>query len=124
VSARRLLPFAATLIAYTALLLLSRSLLASGSFRAPLDVAIALLPVPAGVSLLVIAVRELLSQDELEQRISLMALAVSFGATLLVAVSWGFLEGVGLERLSGFAWFAMLVAFYGVGLIWARARYR
>ena len=121
---RRLVAFVAALVAYAALLLLSRALLADRSVAGPLDVLIALLPAPAGVALLVIAIREFVSQDELEQRIRLLALAVSFGGTVLVALSWGFLEGVGFERLSGFAWLGVLVAFYGAGLIWARALYR
>ena len=121
---RRLVAFFGALFAYAGLLLFSRALLAGGSFAGPVEAAIALLPVPAGVALLVIAIREFVSEDELEQRIRLMALAVSFGGTVLVAVSWGFLEGVGFERLSGFAWLAILVAFYVAGLAWARARYR
>ncbi len=121
---RRLVAFVAALVAYAALLLLSRALLVDDSVAGPIDVLIALLPVPAGVALLVIAIREFVSQDELEQRIRLLALAVSFCGTVLVAVSWGFLEGVGFERLSGFAWLGVLVALYGVGVIWARAHYR
>jgi hypothetical protein len=116
--------FVAALAAYAALLLLSRALLAGGSVGDPLRAAIALLPLPAGAALLVLAIREYVSQDELEQRISLMALAVSFGGTVLVAVSWGFLEGVGFERLSGFVWFGIFVASYALGLVWAKARYR
>ncbi len=121
---RRLVAFVAALVAYAALLLLSRALLVDDSVAGPIDVLIALLPVPAGVALLVIAIREFVSQDELEQRIRLLALAVSFCGTVLVAVSWGFLEGVGFERLSGFAWLGVLLALYGVGVIWARVHYR
>ena len=120
----RLVAFVTALVASAALLLVSRTLLAGDSIRYPLDVAVALLPVPAGAALLVIALREFMSHDELEQRIRLMALAVAFGATVLIALSWGFLEGVGFDRLSGFAWLVVLVAFYAVGLVWARALYR
>ena len=121
---RRLAAFGAALVAYAALLLLSRALLADGALGGPLDGVIALLPAPAGVALLIIAIREFVSQDELEQRIRLLALAASFGGTVLVALSWGFLEGVGFERLSGFAWLGVLVGFYLAGFVWARARYR
>jgi hypothetical protein len=124
VSRRRLTAFIAALLVYAALLLLSRGLLACSGFDSPVDALIALLPVPAGVALLIVAWSEFESLDELERRIRLMALAVSFGVTLLIMLSWGFLEGVGLGRPSGFAVFGLLVALYLVGLIGARARYR
>lgn len=113
-----------TLLVYGLLLVLARWLLAGGGISGPAEVLIALLPVPAGVAALFIAVAQFRSQDELAQRIRLMALAVSFCGTLLVTFSWGFLEGVGIERLSGFAMFGILVAFYLAGLVWARTRYR
>jgi hypothetical protein len=65
----RLVAFGAALVAYGACLFVSRALLAGGSVTGSLGAAIALLPVPAGVALLVIAIREFVSHDELEQRI-------------------------------------------------------
>ena len=44
--------------------------------------------------------------------------------TLLVTFTWGFLEGVGIERLGGFTLFGILVALYLAGLAWASTRYR
>jgi hypothetical protein len=49
---------------------------------------------------------------------------VSFLGTALVVFSWGLLEGIGFERLSGFAVFGVLVALYLGGLLWAQRRYR
>ena len=121
---RRLVAFGGALLLYAALLVVSRALLAGSAVEGPLRGIVALLPLPAGAVLLAIGIREFVAQDELEQRIRLLALAVSFGATALVAVAWGFLEGVGFERMSGFAWLAILVAGYLIGLAWARARYR
>ena len=121
---RRLVAFVGALVLYGALLLLARGLLAGNGFSGPAQVLIALLPVPAGVALLVIAIAQFGSHDELEQRIRLMALAISFCGTLLVTFTWGFLEGVGIERLGGFTVFGILVALYLAGLAWASTRYR
>ena len=109
---------------YGALLLLARALLAGNGFSGPAQLLIALLPVPAGVALLVIAIAQFGSHDELEQRIRLTALAISFCGTLLVTFTWGFLEGVGIQRLGGFTVFGILVALYLAGLAWASTRYR
>ena len=112
------------LLLYAASLILARQSLAGGSVQGPAAIPIALLPIPAGAVLLGVALAHFQSQDELEQRIRFMALAVSFGGTVLLSLSWGFLEGVGFERLSGFVVFLSVVAFYVAGLLWARTRYR
>ena len=65
---RRLAAFVGALVLYGALLLLARGLLAGSGFSGPAQVLIALLPVPAGVALLVIAIAQFGSHDELEQR--------------------------------------------------------
>ena len=56
--------------------------------------------------------------------LTLMGLAVSFLGTLVVTLSWGFLENVGVERLSGFVVFGLLVALYIAGTAAATRRYR
>ena len=121
---RRPAAFVGALVLYGALLLLARALLAGNGFSGPAQVLIALLPVPAGVALLVIAIAQFGSHDELEQRIRLTALAISFCGTLLVTLTWGFLEGVGIQRLGGFTVFGVLVALYLAELAWASTRYR
>lgn len=112
------------LLAYAGLLLVARAVLSSDTLTGPAEVAVALLPVPAAVVLLGIVIREFLARDELEQRIRLAALAVSFCTTLLVTFTWGFLEGVDVEPLGGFVVFAILVGSYLAGLAWASARYQ
>ncbi|MEE6272998.1 hypothetical protein [Georgenia wangjunii] len=117
--------FAASLLAYAALLGLSAWLL-SGELLAgsPWRYAVALLPVPPAVALVVSAVARYRRMDEVVQRIHLMALAVSFAVTAVVVFSWGFLEGVGLPPLGGFGAFGVLTATYVLGLLWARGRFR
>lgn len=115
----------AALVAYAALLLLSLWLLGGGRFEGSTwRFAIALMPVPAAVAIVAVGMSVYRGMDELLQRIHLMALAVSFLGTVVSVFSWGFLEGVGLPRLSGFVVFGVLVAGYLVGLAWARSRYR
>jgi hypothetical protein len=114
----------AALAVYGALLLLARGLLGNGGFSGPAEVLIALLPVPAAVAALIVIISQVRSLDELQQRIRLVALAVSFSGTLLITFSWGFLEGVGIEPLGGFAVFGILVALYLAGIAWAGTRYR
>jgi hypothetical protein len=73
---------------------------------------------------MLVSISYFLASDELEQRIQLVGLGVAFLGTLMVTFSWGFLEGIGYERLSGFATFGVLVALYVAGLVVAQRRYR
>jgi hypothetical protein len=108
-----------------ALLLISIWLLSvDGRVAGSVRPAVALLPVPAAVVIVLLSIREFVASDELEQRIQLIGLAVAFLGTLLFTFSWGFLEGIGFERLTGFATFAMLVGFYGLGRLAAQRRYQ
>jgi hypothetical protein len=117
--------FAAGFVVYATLLVVSISVLsADPGLAAPVRALVALMPVPAAVAIILVAIGEFLASDELQQRIQLVALAVAFLGTLLVCFSWGFLEGIGFERLSGFVVFGMLGAFYGAGLLAAQRRYR
>ncbi len=82
------------------------------------------MPVPAAAAIIAIAIAQFLADDELQQRIRLTALAVSCLGTMLFAFSWGFLEGLGFERLSGFAISGILVGLYAVAFVWSGRRYR
>ncbi len=117
--------FGAALLAYGVLLAVSIAILRAGTaLQDPVRAAVALLPLPAAVALVVISIRVFLAGDELEQRTRLIGLAVSVLGTLLVTFSWGLLEGLGFERLSGFVVFGVLVTLYVAGLAWATHRYR
>ena len=122
---RRTLALGIALVAYAGLLLVSIAILRGGTIVGDLPrAAIALMPVPAAAAIIAIAIAQFLADDELQQRIRLTALAVSCLGTLLIAFSWGFLEGLGFERLSGFAISGILVGLYGVGFLWSERRYR
>lgn len=110
---------------YAALLLVSIWWLGTEALSdSPWRIVVALLPVPAAAWALWDFVERVRSLDELLRRIHLEALAIGFGGTLLVVFSWGFLEGVGIEPLSGFVVFGILMVLYGLGLLWAQRRYR
>lgn len=110
--------------AYVVLLLGSIWLLGTDALAdSPWRPVVALLPVPAAAVMLGFFVERVRSLDELLRRQHLEALAVAFGGTLLVVFSWGFLEGVGVARLSGFVVFGVLMGLYLVGLFWSHRRY-
>lgn len=121
-AARRLL---GTLLVYAGLLVVSVLLLrqdpiADSGWR----YAVALLPVPAAAGILAATAATYRDADELAQRIQLQALAVAFLTTMLLAFTWGLLEGVGLPRVSGFVYFGILWVTYLGGLWWANRRYK
>lgn len=122
---RRTLELGAALVAYAGLLLVSIAILRGDAIVGDLPRAlVALMPVPAAIAIIAIAIAQFLADDELQQRIRLTALAVSCLGTMLVAFSWGFLEGLGYEPLSGFVIFGILVGLYAVGFMWSARRYR
>ena len=122
---RRTLELGAALVAYAGLLLVSIAILRGDAIVGDLPRAlVALMPVPAAIAIIAIAIAQFLADDELQRRIRLTALAVSCLGTMLVAFSWGFLEGLGYEPLSGFVIFGILVGLYAVGFMWSARRYR
>jgi hypothetical protein len=121
----RALAFGTAFVAYGLLLGLSIALLGLDTLaESPFRAAVALLPVPAALVLVGVSINAFLASDELEQRTRLIGLAASFLGTAIVVFSWGLLEGVGFERLSGFTVFGVLIALYLAGLGWAQWRYR
>ena len=114
-----------TLLAYAGLLVASVLLLrqdpiADSGWR----YAVALLPAPAAAGILAATAAAYRDSDELARQIQLQALAVAFLTTMLLAFTWGLLEGVGLPRVSGFVYFGILWGTYMGGLWWANRRYR
>lgn len=68
--------------------------------------------------------RGLWRMDELQRRIQLDAIAISFLGTALITFGWGFAEGAGLPHLRAFAVWPIMGSLWGLGLIVARRRYR
>lgn len=84
---------------------------------------VAVLPVvPAGFAILAY-LRHLRRLDELQRRIQLEALAVSFAASALITFTVGFLENAGVPRPS-WIWVApLMIGLWGLGSFLANRRY-
>lgn len=93
----------------------------------PARVALALLPLPFFMWMLVELIRALRAMDELERRIQLEALAVAFPLALVLVMTLGLLETA--QPLDARNWsyrhiWPFLTIFYAAGLTLARRRYQ
>jgi len=61
--------------------------------------------------------------DEMQRRIQLDAIAISFLTTALVTFGWGFAEQAGVPRLPTFAIWPIMAVAWVAGLVIARRRY-
>lgn len=68
--------------------------------------------------------RQLNRIDELQRRIQLNAVAFAAGATGIATFTYGFLEGIGFPDLPTIWIFPMLVALWGIGILFAQRQYR
>jgi hypothetical protein len=115
--------FGASMLAYAVVLILSIWLIQQNP-DAPWRYAVALAPVVPALFAVFAFVRFLRRMDELQRRIQLEALGLSFGATGILTFAYGFLENVGLPPIS-FIWiFPAMIALWGLGGALAAARYR
>ena len=112
------------LTVYVATIFLSNTVLAQNIQIQPLRILIALIPMlPAAFicCILVLVIRRL---DEMQRKLQFEALALAFVGTALLTFSYGFLEGVGFTKLSMFAVWPWMAAFWGVGVMIGRLRLR
>ena len=120
---RYALEFSGALVAYAIVLVASIRLLGhygETAWRYPLAIS----PVLPAAAALFVFVRFFRRVDELEQRIHLEALAFAFAASALATFAYGFLEGAGFPHLNWtFVW-PVMGAFWGIGGVLARRRYR
>ena len=85
----------------------------------------AVLPLIAVAWMLGAMLRRLLRKDEFEQRIELIAIAISSAAVGLGSFAWSLFESAGiLARGSLFYVLPCLIAIYGAAKLWALWRYR
>jgi hypothetical protein len=112
----------AALVAYLILLCLSRWLVPI--CHAPAGRAmLALLPLPAALAIVLLAVRRVLALDELEQRIELAALAVASVGTWLGLLTCWLLQHAGLAVPPLSLWLVAMPALRGVAARWVRRHY-
>ncbi|MFT8481052.1 MAG: hypothetical protein ABF917_10535 [Gluconobacter oxydans] len=67
--------------------------------------------------------RGLWRMDEMQRRIQLDAIAISFLGTALITFGWGFAEGAGLPHLRAFEVWPIMGTLWALGLAIARRRY-
>lgn len=121
---RYLREFAAALVAYVAVLILSLAALARADLSAAVRAAISLAPMLPGLLLCWAVVRQLRRLDELQLRIQFEALGFAFAASALLTFSYGFLEIAGLPKLSLFVVWPLMAVMWMLGLLIAARRYR
>lgn len=85
---------------------------------------IALLPVIPALFALRAFIHFLSRIDEMQRRIHLEALAIGFGAAGALTFSYGFLENVGFPHLSYIYVWPLMIALWGLGVLFASRRYR
>lgn len=90
----------------------------------PLRALVAVAPVVPVCFGLPVFVRMLGQMDELQRRIQLEGLGFGFGATALLTFAYGFLENAGLPRISYLWIFPLMCMLWGIGNLFAAARYR
>ena len=120
---RMLIQFIAGFVAYVALLVLSQRILAATEAGTALQVVLALLPMLAALVIGWSVVGVIRRLDEMQRKIQIEALALAFAGTALITFSYGFLEGVGLPKLSMFTVWPLMAALWIAGLVVGRVRH-
>ncbi|HKI53357.1 MAG TPA: hypothetical protein VJ987_04475 [Anaerolineales bacterium] len=112
------------MIAYTAILIISLTVLKNYEFSKFWQIVISLSPaIPVAFVILAI-MRLLIDSDELQQRVQLLATSFSAAVTGLVTFSYGFLENVGFPKFPTFFIFPMLIAIWGISLGYFNRKYQ
>lgn len=120
---RGLLYMVVGLIAYTAALFFSNTLLAQDVSSQSLRILIVLSPMlPAALicGAVIYTIRKL---DEFQRKLQFEALALSFVGTALITFGYGFLEGIGFPKISMFAVWPVMAGLWFVGVMIGRLRF-
>ena len=114
--------FGLSMVAYVIVIFLSRMLwhTADGSWQT----VVALLPMIPAIFIFVSIVRFLLATDELLRRIAVNSMALAGGATALIAVTYGLLEGDRLPRPSAWWTYAVFMVSWFVAGVVVRRRFQ
>ena len=120
---RYFLELMAALALYAALLLGSNLLDSQIHTTGGLRIALALTPMIGALAACWAVMRAIWRMDELQRRIQLDAIAISFLTTALVTFGWGFAEEAGAPHLSAFTVWPIMAVAWIIGLVIARRRY-
>lgn len=110
------------LCAYVGMLGLSQRLLAGETAGEGAQILLSLAPMLPAIFLCVVIIRMIRRMDEMQRKLQVEALALAFAGTALLTFGYGFLEGVGLPRLSMFAVWPVMAGLWAVGVLVGRFR--
>lgn len=121
---RFLVPMASGFAAYAAMLIVSQRLLAGDpDYSTAIRIALSLAPMAPAAFLCWTIVRSIGRLDEMQRKLQLEALALAFAGTALITFGYGFLEGVGLPKLSMFIVWPLMATLWVIGVLVGRVRY-
>lgn len=90
----------------------------------PARIAVALTPMIGAVAAAWAIMRGIWRMDELQRRIQLDAIAISFLATALISFGWGFVQDAGAPSLHAHAVWPLMAIGWVVGMVISSRRYR
>ena len=99
--------------------LIERAVQPEGAAR----IALALTPMIGALAAAWVILRGLWRMDEMQRRIQMDAIAISFLGTALITFGWGFGESAGLPQLRAFAVWPIMGTLWFAGIIVAQPRY-
>jgi len=111
-------------IIYAIVLIVSITVLKQYEFSKFWQIVISIAPSIPVAFVIIAMMRLLIYSDELQQRIQLLATALSAALTGFITFSYGFLENVGLPKFSTFLVFPMLIAIWGISLSYFGKKYQ
>lgn len=111
-------------IAFYTLVLIGSIWLAKRIDEGSLRTLIVLLPVLPAMGLIWVVLRYLRRLDDYLRQMCLEILAMAGGFTALLAFSYGFLEGLGFPRLSGFIYYGVFMSSWLLLSLWRNFRER
>jgi hypothetical protein len=123
-SRRYVLELGGALLLYAALLVGANAIERATEPVGALKLAINLLPMIGALVAAWVVMRGIWAMDEMQRRIQLDAIAISFLGTALVTFGWGFAEGAGLPHMRAFSVWPIMGALWAVGVFIAQRRYR
>jgi hypothetical protein len=120
---RYTLEFSASMTSYVVVLAGSLAALNAVGGGSPWRWPLALLPVLPGAAALIAFVRRLRAMDELERRIQFEAFGAVCAVTVLVTLTYGFLENAGLPRVSAIWITPLMIGMWGMASAAVSRRY-
>ena len=121
---RYLIELGVAISVYTALLVASIWALSHHGVGPAWEIPVALAPMIGGLLTVRAVMRQFRRGDELQRRMQVDIILLSFALTALVTFSYGFLENVGFPRLSMFVVWPFMSGVWAIGSIASIWRYR